>query len=371
MRGKVRSSCPFKYSSRITPAYAGKSGSGSLEIAFSWDHPRVCGEKKPGGSDAVGLLGSPLRMRGKVFEVVFRVVAVGITPAYAGKSLLRPADFPQIWDHPRVCGEKLTLVSLNPLYGGSPPRMRGKAGAAKDGYVLGGITPAYAGKSLSRKDIPCSRWDHPRVCGEKRVIAAGMPDVTGSPPRMRGKAVRLAVLVGVGGITPAYAGKRDAARVLATPARDHPRVCGEKRALPALRVAALGSPPRMRGKVKIERKSQKRKRITPAYAGKRGRPAARLSQCPDHPRVCGEKGVEKWLEKTPRGSPPRMRGKAFRSFFGMRKRGITPAYAGKSPALWRVPAPLSGSPPRMRGKAQCVCDACDFPGITPAYAGKS
>ena len=33
-----------------------------------------------------------------------------------------------------------------------------------------GITPAYAGKSHQFVDIAEMVWDHPRVCGEKKVL---------------------------------------------------------------------------------------------------------------------------------------------------------------------------------------------------------
>ena len=51
--------------------------------------------------------------------------------------------------------------------------------------------------------------------------------------------------------------------------QDHPRLCGEKGAFPALSHRELGSPPPMRGKVQDEKVENQRKRITPAYAGKR------------------------------------------------------------------------------------------------------
>ena len=49
--------------------------------------------------------------------------------------------------------------------------------------------------------------------------------------------------------------------------------------------------------------------ITPACAGKRRKePMVAVSQL-NHPRVCGEKFTRFVLQKTPYGSPPRMRGK--------------------------------------------------------------
>ena len=69
------------------------------------------------------------------------------------------------------------------------------------------ITPAYAGKSPQQI---CSRRrnrDHPRVCGEKRSRFKMKQDIKGSPPRMRGKVLKIYIVDGTLGITPAYAGK--------------------------------------------------------------------------------------------------------------------------------------------------------------------
>ena len=48
--------------------------------------------------------------------------------------------------------------------------MRGKARCAGLGEVVGGITPAYAGKSLFGPLDIAPYWDHPRVCGEKEKL---------------------------------------------------------------------------------------------------------------------------------------------------------------------------------------------------------
>ena len=49
-------------------------------------------------------------------------------------------------------------------------------------------------------------------------------------------------------ITPAYAGKRNASASELPVVRDHPCVCGEKKALARLTLKRSGSPLRMRGK---------------------------------------------------------------------------------------------------------------------------
>ena len=91
---------------------------------------------------------------------------------------------------------------------GSPPRMRGKVSGQRRFYGKAGITPAYAGKSVSLNVLTPVFRDHPRVCGEKCKPECPDPCISGSPPRMRGKAHRASGRNGFCGITPAYAGKR-------------------------------------------------------------------------------------------------------------------------------------------------------------------
>ena len=88
-------------------------------------------------------------MRGKEVADVVDGKGQGITPAYAGK---RPDGYVVLapsGDHPRVCGEKPTQRSTGSVRPGSPPRMRGKGDGFTVHFQQVGITPAYAGKSLS------------------------------------------------------------------------------------------------------------------------------------------------------------------------------------------------------------------------------
>ena len=65
--------------------------------------------------------------------------------------------------------------------------MRGKVMMSKNEDYPLGITPAYAGKSLQSIRQQISSRDHPRVCGEKPEGLVVMELLLGSPPRMRGK----------------------------------------------------------------------------------------------------------------------------------------------------------------------------------------
>ena len=207
-------------------------------------------------------------MRGKVLGDLGHVIAIGITPAYAGKSGFMHSSPAGPWDHPRVCGEKSTTLVDGEGNVGSPPRMRGKVFAAGVCRIIAGITPAYAGKSEHWKRHRPFGKDHPRVCGEKPITIESGSIHEGSPPRMRGKAVQLQRADLPPGITPAYAGKRPSMTWPGTWPRDHPRVCGEKSPLSKESVLEWGSPPRMRGKVRSKRYFRSGYRITPAYAGK-------------------------------------------------------------------------------------------------------
>ena len=126
MRGKPDAAALTRRRGRITPAYAGKTLSLSRRCALPGDHPRVCGENEYASMWQKAAAGSPPRMRGKLAVSGFFAAPDGITPAYAGKTvrMYRPCGIVQ--DHPRVCGENNCSTFLEYEVSGSPPRMRGK-----------------------------------------------------------------------------------------------------------------------------------------------------------------------------------------------------------------------------------------------------
>ena len=85
-------------------------------------------------------------MRGKAFLVCQCDYSTGITPAYAGKSLIPVFFGGRFEDHPRLCGEKHSTLVIRSRRLGSPPPMRGKAARTLIHNDIIGITPAYAGK---------------------------------------------------------------------------------------------------------------------------------------------------------------------------------------------------------------------------------
>ena len=228
-------------------------------------------------------------MRGKG-DCDFRTLQrVGITPAYAGKSISFRQSSHTHEDHPRLCGEKTGKGQVYFVNKGSPPPMRGKVTVSSSSRVMMGITPAYAGKSPTCDFCGRGTWDHPRLCGEKSDRSATCFFKSGSPPPMRGKVRGRRQQECCGGITPAYAGKRYRMEQRFPEYRDHPRLCGEKIYDGKQCKLGRGSPPPMRGKVSFTLAADIRRRITPAYAGKRPLWVADPAFCLDHPRLCGEK----------------------------------------------------------------------------------
>ena len=188
----------------------------------------MCGEKGLSTFWSRNHSGSPPRMRGK--GICFRLEKRprGITPACAGKSKCRLVSCGHIWDHPRMCGEKLFAFLVFCPNIGSPPHVRGKDANKVLWMEKFRITPACAGKSHRRSNLHVQQGDHPRMCGDKSLLPSSPSQRMGSPPHVRGKAVKLAQYFDVTGITPACAGKSPSFRMISNKNGDHPRMCGEK-----------------------------------------------------------------------------------------------------------------------------------------------
>ena len=127
-----------------------------------------------------------------------------------------------------MCGEKKISANINCNFIGSPPRVRGKVSPIYGSRGGAGITPACAGKSCWKKSTINHYGDHPRVCGEKSAGAYQGAAALGSPPRVRGKVPAMQDIWSSIRITPACAGKSSPNHVFFPVLGDHPRVCGEK-----------------------------------------------------------------------------------------------------------------------------------------------
>ena len=187
MRGKrlsVSSRCNLN---GITPARAGKTRSTLRVNPVSEDHPRACGENEDRCSQSRSKQGSPPRVRGKLHSKKQMNIEVRITPARAGKTGSGSRRYWRPEDHPRACGENAASLQPSSVTLGSPPRVRGKPKGFPPVPGQVRITPARAGKTACEPFRRQSPRDHPRACGENSCSVIQRYLVPGSPPRVRGK----------------------------------------------------------------------------------------------------------------------------------------------------------------------------------------
>ena len=109
---------------------------------------------------------------------------------------------------------------------------------------------------------------------------------------MRGKRLELLQHRHNARITPADAGKTGTAALTVACTEDHPRGCGENKPQNRCSRGQRGSPPRMRGKLKVATVLPFGVRITPADAGKTSYTADSSGYAKDHPRGCGENKIK-------------------------------------------------------------------------------
>ena len=97
------------------------------------------------------VLGLPPLLREKTCQNDKDADCTGITPACAGKIGYNQSPNGKSRDHPRVCGKNRLAKNIARAVVGSPPRMREKRGTEYVAEKDLGITPACAGKTVLRK----------------------------------------------------------------------------------------------------------------------------------------------------------------------------------------------------------------------------
>ena len=127
-RGKPPKEAPCSTPTGLIPAWAGKTPGSSRARPLPRAHPRVGGENP--GSLGTGIVGAGSSPRGRGKPVTVRM---SLTVAVA---------------HPRVGGENAGLLGSDAGTSGSSPRGRGKQHRGNHGCPVGGLIPAWAGKTL-------------------------------------------------------------------------------------------------------------------------------------------------------------------------------------------------------------------------------
>ena len=171
--------------------------------------------------------GSPPQVRGKRQCMKLETLKTRITPAGAGKTLLRRHCTHHIQDHPRRCGENFSLVSLLFAVLGSPRRCGENLYFRNQQRIHRGSPPQVRGKLVRSTSTHITDKDHPRRCGENVVAVAVFVAFPGSPPQVRGKRGFTFMEQWIQRITPAGAGKTEESACRLQPIQDHPRRCGE------------------------------------------------------------------------------------------------------------------------------------------------
>ena len=232
-----------------------------------------------------------------------------------------------------------------------------------------GIIPAYAGNTSDCRGCGHRSRDHPRVCGEHRALKLDQANFKGSSPRMRGTLGGAFALLLEVGIIPAYAGNTISITEYGKQLRDHPRVCGEHLRRTRLATTLSGSSPRMRGTLDGTTVQHLVPGIIPAYAGNTDALTEREVVGRDHPRVCGEHSARVSATRWAAGSSPRMRGTllGIEDKYGVQ--GIIPAYAGNTVHYGAYFA-IGRDHPRVCGEHPTVpATPLPLPGSSPRMRG--
>ena len=87
---------------------------------------------------------------------------VGITPACAGQTKWQVCFLGLLKDHPRLRGKDSVQKGGEFLKLGSPPLTRERHACTDSVLDTAGITPAYAGKTILNFPFVCPKGDHPR-----------------------------------------------------------------------------------------------------------------------------------------------------------------------------------------------------------------
>ena len=192
-----------------------------------WDHPRACGEHRQTVKRAIDPAGSSPRLRGTRLPRGRHGQNRGIIPALAGNTYAHSRTDASCRDHPRACGEHLETYGYTDNNMGSSPRLRGTRTKVGRLDIRLGIIPALAGNTCSPVRSGRVRGDHPRACGEHRAVELEARDDGGSSPRLRGTLAHVVVQVVALGIIPALAGNTTSTSMMRCGNGDHPRACGE------------------------------------------------------------------------------------------------------------------------------------------------
>ncbi len=191
----------------LIPAYAGRTLVLDRPRGFLWAHPRLRGADGRVGEIGELVTGSsPLTRGGPILHSTASSCG-GLIPAYAGRTLGASILCGVNRAHPRLRGADHRYALNYPYPWGSSPLTRGGPGAI--GYFITalGLIPAYAGRTHPEREKLPPPGAHPRLRGADLDVDAEHGGGLGSSPLTRGGqpwclTLRLALR-----LIPAYAGR--------------------------------------------------------------------------------------------------------------------------------------------------------------------
>ncbi len=314
---------------RFIPACAGNAALRATTTGWQAVHPRVRGERSVRPPSATSQIGSSPRARGTPVPRLVRGAPCRFIPACAGNASRHHCFRSRVPVHPRVRGERPSLVMSTCCVAGSSPRARG--------------TP--------RAPMPHRRSAtvHPRVRGERNASLHAVFIVSGSSPRARGTPAAAPHDRIRGRFIPACAGNAGRRRSRARVPAVHPRVRGERSGSRIVSPLHHGSSPRARGTPLEREHLAPRARFIPACAGNARATTAATASCAVHPRVRGERPKSSTATALFDGSSPRARGTPRRHAPRVHRRRFIPACAGNAAARSSSRACMAVHP-RVRGE---------------------
>ena len=206
-------------------------------------------------------------MRGNLLLWRRRGQRDGSIPAGAGEPIDSFADSFSSQVYPRGCGGTFLLCAGVDNVTGLSPRVRGNLGSEMVKHSHQRSIPAGAGEPRPSSAVLTADTVYPRGCGGTHVLVRLFHRQAGLSPRVRGNPWRRGRIEGWNGSIPAGAGEPNPTTTIAAMAKVYPRGCGGTKAKHLDSVDVLGLSPRVRGNLKDLIGTPAKLRSIPAGAG--------------------------------------------------------------------------------------------------------
>ena len=227
--------------------------------------------------------------------------------------------------------------------------MRGKQGSEVEDRFGVRLIPAHAGKTSTTATSRSPARAHPRSCGENDLFLVSKEDTPGSSPLMRGKRRPSWRRRRGGGLIPAHTGKTSSSHCTKITRRAHPRSHGENSPQKSFVSGVTGSSPLTRGKRRRIDPVPETVGLIPAHAGTTSGSCHWHQGSRAHPRSRGENASLGRGTPLATGSSPLTRGKPQHLLTEQLENGLIPTHTGKT-ASSKSHRPRTRAHPRSRGE---------------------